>query len=200
MSKKKTKPVDPPEVVELFEIIADLFAQAEGLDNVVIRNVGAKYATKNNFYSGAGAAKTGGRWNPKGLEAIYTSLDVETAKLEAYQDFIYRGFLLTAITPRVTAGAKVKLSKVLDLTDVKVLKKIGFTKKELILEDWRAIQKARDESWTQAIGRGVYVAGFEGLIVPSARKDDGKNIVSFPKRLAKTSKIDILGADQLPVK
>lgn len=198
MSKTKPTPTDPPEVAELFEIIADLFPDADGLDGVIIRNVGAKYASKNSFYSGTGAAKTGGRWNRKGLEAIYTSLDVETATLEAYQDFIYRGFPLTTITPRVTAGAKVKLSKVLDLTDSKVLKSIGFTKKELIEEDWRAIQKAGDESWTQAIGRGAYLAGFEGLIVPSARKDDGKNIVIFPKRLAKTSKIDILGADQLP--
>jgi len=198
MSKKKAKPTDPPEVVELFEIIADLFPDAEGWDGVIIRNVATKYATRNNFYSGAGAAKTGGRWNRKGLEAIYTSLDVETATLEAYQDFIYRGFLLTAITPRVTAGAKVKLSKILDLTDPKILKKIGFTKKELIEEEWRAIQKAGVESWTQAIGQGSYLAGFEGLIVPSARKKDGKNIVIFPKRLAKTSKIDILGVDQLP--
>ena len=197
MSKKKGKLIDPPEVVDLFEVIAELYPDTNGFDGVIIRNVGAKYATRNNFYSGAGAAKTGGRWNRKGLEAIYTSLDVETATLEAYQDFIYRGFLLTAITPRVTAGAKVKLSKVLDLTDSKIRQKIGFTKKELVEESWRAIQKTGDESWTQAIGRGAYLAGFEGVIAPSARKNDGKNMVIFPKRLAKTSKIDILGVEQL---
>ena len=127
----KKKPTDPPEVVELFELIAELYPDADGFDGVLVRNVGANYASKNNFYSGAGAAKTGGRWNPRGLEAIYTSLDVETATLEAYQDFIFRGFLLTAITPRVTAGAKVTLGKVLDLSDPQILKKIGFTAKEL---------------------------------------------------------------------
>lgn len=195
---KKIPTIDPPEVVELFEAIASLYADADGFNGVLVRNVGAKYASKNNFYSGAGAAKTGGRWNRRGLEAIYTSLDVETATFEAYQDFIYRGFPLTTITPRVTAGAKVTLGKVLDLTNSKILKKIGFTTKELTGENWRALQKAGEESWTQAIGRGAYLAKFEGLLVPSARKEAASNLVILPKRLAKTSKIEILGADQLP--
>ncbi len=199
MSKKKTAlPAELPGVTELFETITELYPDADGFDDVIVRNVGAKYADQNNFYSGVGAAKAGGRWNRKGLEAIYASLDIETATLEAYQDFIYRGFPMTAITPRVTAGAKVALDKVLDLTDAKVLKKIGFTRKELIDEDWRALQGTGEESWTQAIGRGCYLAQFQGMLVPSARKDDGTNIVIFPNRLTKTSKIEILAADQLP--
>jgi RES domain-containing protein len=195
----KAKPIDPPEVIELLQIIADLYATADGFDGVIIRNVGAKYSSKNDFYSGVGAAKAGGRWNRKGIEAIYASLDVQTATVEAYQDFIYRGLPLTDVTPRVTAGAKVKLEKVLDLTDSKILKKFGFTKKELVKEDWRALQKAGEESWTQAIGRGAYLARFEALIVSSARRNSGKNIVIFPKNVVATSTIDILGADQLPV-
>ncbi len=183
---------------ELFEVIADLYPDAGGFDDVIVRNVGAKYANKNSFYSGVGAAAVGGRWNPKGLEAIYASLDVETATLEAYQDFIYRGFSMTAITPRVTAAAKVELSKTLDLTDSKIRKKLGFDQKTLIQEDWRALQRVGEESWTQAIGRGSCIAKFEALIVASARKIDGKNIVIFPQNLSNTSKIDILGSDQLP--
>lgn len=189
---------ESPEVIELFDVIAEHYPGAKGFNGVIVRNVGVKYANKNNFYSGAGAAKTGGRWNRKGLEAIYSSLDVETATLEAYQNFVYRGFPMTAITPRVTAAAKVTLIKVLDLTDLKILKKLGFTKKELIEEDWRAIQKLGDESWTQAIGRGSYLANFEGLIVSSARSENGRNLIIFPRCLSRGSKIEILGADQLP--
>lgn len=170
MAKKKAAPIDPPAVIELFETIAGLYPGADGFDDVILRNVGTKYADKNNFYSGVGASKAGGRWNRKGLEAIYASLDIQTATLEAYQDFIYRGFPMTAIMPRVTAGAKVTLDKILDLTDSKMLKAIGFTKKELMEEDWRALQEAGEESWTQAIGRGAYLARFEGIIVSSARK------------------------------
>ncbi len=95
---------EQPGVLDLFATIKGLFAIATGFEGVVVRNVSAKYANKQNFYSGAGAAKTGGRWNRQGLAAVYASLDVQTATAEAYQDFIYRGFPLTAIQPRVTAG------------------------------------------------------------------------------------------------
>ena len=66
----KAKPIDPPEVIELLQIIADLYATADGFDGVIIRNVGAKYSSKNDFYSGVGAAKAGGRWNRKGIDDI----------------------------------------------------------------------------------------------------------------------------------
>lgn len=180
-----------PEVVGLFDVIAKLFPTAGGFEGVIVGNVAMKYATKNEFFSGAGAAKSGGRWNRVGMEAVYASLDVTTATQEAYQDFVYRGFPMTAIAPRVTAGAKV----VLDLTDAKLRKSIGFTLRDLVEEDWEALQKMGEESWTQAIGRGGYVAEFQGLIVPSARNPGGKNIVIFPTRLAKAGKIVPLGVD-----
>lgn len=200
MVNRRPRPTssDPPEVTELLERIASLYADAGGFDGVIVRSVGTKYANEQDFFSGAGAARTGGRWNRLGLPAIYASLDVMTATLEAYQNFVRLGFPLTAILPRVTAGAKATLGKVLDLTDQAVLSQIGFSPAELAEEKWRAIQAGGEESWTQAIGRGCQQAGFEALIAASAQNDDGKNIVIFPKRLAKTSKIRILGADQLP--
>jgi RES domain-containing protein len=90
------------------------------------------------------------------------------------------------------------LHKVLKLTDAKVCSKIGFSLSELVNEDWKAIQSAGEEAWTQAIGRGCQLAGFEALIVPSARHKVGKNIVVFPQNLSKTSEIKILSADELP--
>lgn len=198
MIKPNTTSTDPPAVIELFELIAELYSDAAGFDGVIIRSVGMKHANENDFYSGAGAAKAGGRWNPVGLEAIYASLDVMTATAEAYQKLIYFNVPMTTIMPRVSAGAAVSLAKVLDLTNTRILKKIDFTTKEMVEEDWRSLQSSGEESWTQAIGRGAWLAKFEGLIVPSARKEDGKNIVVFPQRLSKTSKIEILGAEQLP--
>ena len=194
----KAKPTDPPEVIELFEAIAALLPSATGFNGVIVRNVGTKYATRKDFFSGAGAAKFGGRWNPLGLEAIYASLDVITATHEAYQNFEAFGFPLTSIEPRVTAGGKVSLAKVLDLTDAKIRSKLGFTLKELIEEDWKAIQANGEESWTQAIGRGAQAAGFDALIVPSARHKPGKNIVAFDGKLGKGVNVVILAADKLP--
>ncbi|MFO1065384.1 MAG: RES family NAD+ phosphorylase [Pirellulales bacterium] len=198
MSKSKTITADPPEVSQLFDAIADQYSTASGFSGAVVRCVAARYAGKNDFYSGAGAAKSGGRWNRKCIEAVYASLDIETANKEAFQDLIYRGIPLSAMMPRVTAAAQVNLSRVCDLTQGSVRRSIGFTRQQLISEDWRALQKAGVESWTQAIGRGCYLAGFEAMIVPSARRKQGKNIVLFPSKFAKTVKIMILGAEHLP--
>jgi len=191
------KPTDPPEVIELFEAIAALLPSATGFNGVIVRNVGTKYATRKDFFSGAGAAKFGGRWNPVGLEAIYASLDVITATHEAYQNFEAFGFPLTSIEPRVTAGGKVSLAKVLDLTDAKTRSELGFTLKELIEEDWKAIQANGEESWTQAIGRGCLSAGFGAILVPSARNAKGKNIVIFTANMT-GGEISILAPEKLP--
>jgi RES domain-containing protein len=88
-----------------------------GFSGVVVRSVNTKYATASDFFSGVGASKSGGRWNRKGLEATYTSLDIETAIKEAYQNLLHYGFPISNIRPRTTAGARVKLKKVLDILD-----------------------------------------------------------------------------------
>jgi hypothetical protein len=69
----------------------------------------------------------------------------------------------------------------------------------LLDEDWLAIQQGGQESWTQAIGRGAFEAGFEGLIVPSARdRPNGENLVIFPTNLRRGSRIDVIGKEDLP--
>jgi len=77
MKKASAVPNDPPEVLELFSSIAALSSKANAFDGVVVRSVAIQYAKQNDFFSGAGAAKTGGRFNPIGLQAVYASLDYE---------------------------------------------------------------------------------------------------------------------------
>lgn len=190
-------PAETPEVRELFGVIASCYTSASGFSGVVVRSVNTKYATASDFFSGVGASKSGGRWNRKGLEATYTSLDIETAIKEAYQNLLHYGFPISNIRPRTTAGARVKLKKVLDITVPAILQKIGFKTKDLVIEDWRAIQRAGEESWTQSIGRACFVAGFEGLIVPSARNPRGKNLFMFPSNFMKSSVLEILGKEDL---
>jgi len=67
----------------------------------------------------------------------------------------------------------------------------GLTLTERLTED------AQKSPWTQAIGRGCYEAGFEGIVVPSARNPRGKNIVVFPKNLSKASKLQIIAVEDL---
>ena len=187
-----------PEVRELFRAIADLRTSAVAFQDVVFRSVAMRYATTTHFLSGVGAAKSGGRWNPKGMEALYASLDQVTATKEAYQNFTHYGWALAKVRPRVIAGVEVQLQAVLDLTVPRHLRKLGFTLRDLTTEDWRSIQASGEESWTQAIGRGSRASGFEAMLVPSARHRQGRNIVIFPDQLQKRSSLKLLGDADLP--
>ncbi len=75
--------------------------------------------------SGDGAARHGGRFNPKGVEALYTSESVEGAWSEAQQGFPFKTQPLTICAYHVDCDA------VLDLTDSAVLNDIGFTQQDL---------------------------------------------------------------------
>jgi len=189
---------DPPEVVELFDVIESLVCDAIPFNGTIVRSVGTRYASEGEFLTGKGAAKYGSRWNRPGIVAIYGSTDILTATMEAYQQFLAFGFSLSSMQPRVTAGAKIVLQEVFDLTSPTNRRKIAFSRNELVSEDWHAIQSAGDESWTQAIGRGALKAGSEGLLVPSAQNPKGTNLVIFPKNLHAGSSMKILGKEALP--
>jgi len=108
------------------------------------------------------------------------------------------GFPTKAIRPRVFAGLTIRLKDVLDLTDGRVRRSLGFTLNELVTEDWAAIQRSGQEAWTQAIGRGAAIAGFDGLLVPSARRPQGRNVVIFPRNLRSGSKVEAMAKEELP--
>jgi RES domain-containing protein len=63
--------------------------------------------------SGKGAEVSGGRWNPKGFAAVYTSVDPATAVLEVA---VHKGFKALDTLPHV-----VSCVRVLDPLDVHVL-------------------------------------------------------------------------------
>jgi RES domain-containing protein len=92
-----------------------------------------------------------------------------------------------------------RFATLLDLTDAGIRKHLSFTLAEMMDEDWLAIQDEGDESWTQATGHGAHTAGFEGLLVPSARhRPGGVNVVIFPDKMGNSSTITILGPNELP--
>jgi RES domain-containing protein len=164
-----------------------------------MRSTGVRHAGARDFLSGDGAAAKGGRWNRRGIRAIYASTSPITAVHESYQNLIDYNFATQSIRPRIFCGADAKLHALLDLTDRRIRQLLGFTIADLVEEDWQVIQLEGDESWTQAIGRGTWRAGFEGLLAPSARhRPGGTNLVIFPDNLQADSKIDILGKEDLP--
>ena len=156
-----------------------------------------KYANESDLVTGAGSAIHGGRWNPRGLRAIYGSLDVITAVKESYQLLAAFGFT-GGVKPRVIAGAQVKVRRVLDLKDAQTLEQLGFTERDLVEEDWRSIQFSGQESWTQAIAKAAVKAGFEAVRAPSAQNSEGVNFVIYPDHLLKGSFVLAAHPHELP--
>jgi RES domain-containing protein len=67
--------------------------------------------------SGDGAARNGGRWNPKGIPALYLSADLTTAVAEYEQDI--------GIRPGTFCAYDVRVDGVLDLTSPDVPRPLG---------------------------------------------------------------------------
>ena len=121
----------------------------------------------NDPLSGEGAARSGGRWNARGMPALYLSATHATAIAEYMQALIHPG-TLTPYAVRSTA--------IVDLTDPDVSKHLGVDKTLLQLS-WRFVRdiERRDpESWLFA--RDALEAGFEGMRVGSVQ-DGGTNLV-----------------------
>lgn len=186
------------DVQDLFDRIAACKKRAVAFNATGFRSVGTRYANETDLLSGLGAAGSGGRWNRRGLVAIYASLDPVTAVKESYQEFLEAGFLPQTIRPRVLVGLTIQLSHVLDLTDSRVRRSLGFTVNDLVTEDWSAIQESGQEAWTQALARGAATAGFEAIVVPSARHPGGKNVVVFPQNLSAGSTVQAMAKEDLP--
>jgi RES domain-containing protein len=110
--------------------------------------------------SGDGAASTGGRFNPVGMPALYTSFRFQTAWLEAQQVFPFKA------QPMTICGYDVNCDDVLDLTDPTVLASKGIDPGNLSCP-WEDLSTRglAPPSWTLAkrlVGEGV-----SAIIVPS---------------------------------
>ena len=88
----KAKLIDPPEVIKLLQIIADLYATVDGFDGVIIRNDGAKYSSKNDFYSGGPAHQLSPLYNKFGDKVFHSVIVVtdRTVLDDQLQDTIYQ--------------------------------------------------------------------------------------------------------------
>lgn len=130
-----------------------------------IRFQGLVYRALNPFYardplSGDGAALHGGRFNPRGIPALYTALTIMGAVAEANQ--IGRPF-----EPITLVSYDCDQSPIFDATDPSHLEGQGVGAEVLAAEDWR-IEMARF-GISRGQGEAMRLAsdGYAGMIVPS---------------------------------
>lgn len=163
-----------------------------GWAGVAFRSCSPRYARGGDLLSGEGSRRWGGRWNPPGrFAAVYAALDAETALGESLAMVRYYGLPEHRAMPRVFVGLEIRLGVVLDLGDGAVRRRLGVSQQRMVEEDWRAGFGTERLGVTQLVGWAAYAAGFGGMLVPSAARAGGVNIVVFPANLGPGSMLRV---------
>jgi len=110
-------------------------------------------------FTGRGAELYGGRFNPKGVPALYASLSVMTALREANQAGSFQ--------PTTLVCYDVEIDDVFNAGDARSLAAEGFDAAMLADSGWRDQMKMHGESKTQAFSRRLIAHGYNGLLVQS---------------------------------
>jgi RES domain-containing protein len=119
--------------------------------------------------SGEGAAHEGGRWNPKGMPALYLSAELTTAVAEYEQDI--------GIRPGTFCAYDVQVNGVVDLTSADVVTSLGIDPAERYAP-WKSIllvDHLVPPGWR--IAETLLSMGANGVLVPSVQLTGGTNLV-----------------------
>lgn len=109
--------------------------------------------------SGEGARRYGGRFNPKGMPALYTAQSVMTAIREANQ--------IGALQPTTLVAYEADIGPIFDGTDPAALTALGLDQADLAADDWRARMLADGKAPTQELAERLRASGFAGMQVRS---------------------------------
>ncbi len=128
---------------------------------------GLLYRALNPIYagdplSGEGARKHGGRFNPKGMPALYTSQSVITALRESNQ--------VGTLQPTTLVAYEADIGPVFDATDAAQLGRYGLTMADLAADDWRKRVLTEGRAPTQVLAERLKAAGYLGMQVRSFAK------------------------------
>ena len=113
-----------------------------------------------NPLSGDGAAIRGGRFNPKGMPALYLALGVMTAIKEANQGFAHK------IDPCLLCSYEVDCDDIADLREPssRAEHKVDF---DDIACAWFSLLADGEEPPSWSVARRLYATGAAGVLVPS---------------------------------
>jgi len=118
--------------------------------------------------SGRGAELYGGRFNPKGVPALYSSLTALTALREANQ--------AGSLQPTTLVSYDAEIDGVFDTRDESALAAEGMDAASLADNTWRDQMKVTEEARTQAFARRLIAKGYRAMFVrsfaPGATNDE----------------------------
>lgn len=106
--------------------------------------------------SGKGAKKHGGRFNPPKTPALYSSLNLTTAWMEAQQSFPFKAQPMTLI------AYEVDCENIVDLNDPKTLLHLGFTTFGLACA-WEDIATQTKDPPTWRLAKQLQSLGITGI-------------------------------------
>src|SRR5690606_756970 len=109
--------------------------------------------------SGRGAELHGGRFNLKGVPALYLSLSIMTALREANQ--------VGNLQPTTLVSYDADIDGIFDSRDEAALNSAGIDSAILASTTWRDEMKMHGEAKTQAFAKRLREAGYNGLLVRS---------------------------------
>jgi RES domain-containing protein len=134
---------------------------------------GKLYRALNPVYartplSGEGAKRYGGRFNPRGVSALYCSLSIMMAIREANQ--------VGSLQPTTLVSYDAEIEVAFDATDTAALEAEGCDETIFLTNSWRDEMVAKGEARTQALARALIGKGYHGLLVrsfaPGASEND----------------------------
>ncbi len=149
--------------------------------------------------SGEGARLHGGRFNARGVPALYAALSVLTAVRESNQ--------IGTLQPTVLVAYEADVAAVFDGTDAVALAAQGVTPAILAADDWRVAMRGGGVAPSQAFADRLIGQGYAGLLVPSYARGAGpsdRNLVlwrwgeALPARLRVVDDEGRLARDPAP--
>ena len=112
--------------------------------------------------SGERARKHGGRFNPKGMPALYTSPSVIAAIREVNQ--------IGTLQPTTLVAYEADIGPIFDGTDSGALAAHALKPADLAADDWRVRMLADGKAPTQELAERLKASGFAGMQVRSFAK------------------------------
>jgi len=165
----------------------------------VFRQGVPRWISRPYRFTGTGSVVSGARFSVKGLmPRLYGSTELATLEAEAYYKSQRAGWTPAQFQPQLTIHMRWELQAVVDLMQAATLNALGVTTNDIVTCDWEKEQTAWLEPVTQAIARAAFENLAEGLVVPSARRTGGLNMVYYPSHRRDGTVIHTLDEAAIP--